>query len=101
VDLLRTLPHIPTQTRPRLSVAALPFGHRSSVCDDDVAAADRLLRTLASGDGSPMVWTRFESETGLEIPAATRSVLDPDMDAAALVGHLTARRRPKARRPTS
>jgi hypothetical protein len=95
VDLMRSLPRIPAAGRPRRTVAALPFGHRRSVCDDDVAAADRLLRSLAAGDGSPMVWTLFESETGLEIPPATRAVLDPDMDAAALVGHLAARRRPK------
>jgi hypothetical protein len=38
-------------------------------------------------------WRKFEQRTGLVVPGATRAVVDPHMDPAALVRYLSARQR--------
>jgi hypothetical protein len=59
-----------------------------------VAAAVALLGELqAGGPSTQETWARFEAQTGLTVPSATRTVIDPEMDPGALVRHLAARQR--------
>jgi hypothetical protein len=59
-----------------------------------VAAAAALLGELRSAASSTEeTWARFEAQTGLTVPSATRTVIDPEMDPGALVRHLAARQR--------
>jgi hypothetical protein len=53
--------------------------------------AERLLTALAAETGGTEAWGQFERSTGLVVPGATRAVVDPNMDAAALVRYLSAR----------
>ena len=57
-----------------------------------VAAAVALLDELRTGGPSTdEAWARFEAQTGLTVPSATRTVIDPQMDPGALLRHLAAR----------
>ncbi len=75
--------------RTRRALAAAEQRHQAQV-----AAAVALLGKLqAGGPSMEETWVRFEAETGLTVPSATRTVIDPDMDPGALVRHLAARQR--------
>jgi chemotaxis protein histidine kinase CheA len=56
--------------------------------------AARLLAAIGDdeADGTD-AWQEFEHRTGLVVPGATRAVVDPHMDPAALVRYLSARQR--------
>ncbi len=57
-------------------------------------AAVALLGELRTGGPSTdETWARFEAQTGMTVPGATRTVIDPEMDPGALVRHLAARQR--------
>jgi hypothetical protein len=75
--------------RTRRALAAAEQRHQAHV-----AAAAALLAELQSGGPSTEeIWARFEAQTGLTVPSATRTVIDPGMDPGALVRHLAARQR--------
>jgi hypothetical protein len=73
----------------RRDLVAAELRHRARV-----AAAVALLGELRTGGSSPEeTWARFEAQTGMTVPSATRTVIDPEMDPGALVRHLAARQR--------
>jgi hypothetical protein len=75
--------------RTRRAVAEAELRHQARV-----AAAGALLAELRTGGPSTEeTWARFEAQTGLTVPSATRTVIDPEMDPGALVRHLAARQR--------
>jgi hypothetical protein len=75
--------------RTRRALAEAELRHRARV-----AAAGALLDELRTGGPSTeQTWARFEAQTGLTVPSATRTVIDPEMDPGALVRHLAARQR--------
>ena len=62
--------------------------------------ATRLLSAMDDADADGIdAWREFEQRTGLVVPEATRTVVDPHMDPAALVRYLSARQRDKLPAP--
>jgi hypothetical protein len=76
--------------RTRRALAEAEQQHRAQVA----AAVDLLAELRTGGTSTEETWARFEAQTGLTVPSATRTVIDPEMDPGALVRHLAARQRP-------
>jgi hypothetical protein len=75
--------------RTRRALAEAEQQHRAHVA----AAVDLLAELRTGGTSTEETWARFEAQTGLTVPSATRTVIDPEMDPGALVRHLAARQR--------
>ncbi|MGH8891802.1 MAG: hypothetical protein ACRDWY_00605, partial [Actinomycetes bacterium] len=66
----------------------------------EAAAAD-VLAALREGRATTDTWDNFEFWSGLSVPGSTRSVVDPEMDPAALVRYLAARQQAAPPQPQS